>query len=428
MKRPGNNAAPSAPRGAGRGFAWRIAWRFFQSSAGGGNRLMSFISLLAITGLVLGIALMITVTAVMSGFDREMQQRVLGVVPHVRLFVDEGIAGWEGDRQQVLSHPGVAAAFPETQVEGLLIHRGRVEPLQLSGYRFDDEDLYPAHVAPGLFDDPAALVAGDGILLGAGLARRLDVGVGDRVSVMIPGEGAGGFRATRLGGFTVAGIITTHTEIDQLLAVAAMTPVAALSDRTYPVHSLRVEVNDVFAARSLGYDLLAELPRAYRFTDWFHTHGNLYQAIRVSRQMVSLLVVLIIAVAAFNVVSMLVMSVAEKRTAIAILKTLGADRGTVMRIFLCQGALIGLGGCLLGGVLGVLLALNISDIAAGLQTLLGMQLLDTQVYPIDYLPSRVLPGDVALVLVSALVLTFLATLYPAWRALKVLPAEELRYE
>lgn len=414
-------------RNKSNGLVWRVAWRFFQSSAGGGNRLMSFISLLAISGLVLGIALMIIVTAVMSGFDREMQQRILGIVPHIHFFTEDGISEWWRDRELIRQDPRVVAVYPESQVEGLLVFRGQVEPLQLSGYLLDDAQLYPKFVGSSIEKNGENLAAGEGILLGAGLAKRLGVEVGNRVTVMIPSEN-GESRTTRLRGFTVAGLITTHTEVDQLLAVAALESVAVLGSPTHPVHGLRVELDDVFAVRSFGYDLLSELPSGYRFTDWFHTHGNLYQAIRISKQMVSLLVVLIIAVAAFNVVSMLVMSVAEKRSAIAILKTLGADRGTILRIFLCQGLMIGLVGCLVGGVLGTVLAWNISDLASGLQSALGIQLLDTQVYPVDYLPSEVLWSDVLAVLITSLSLTFLATLYPAWRAVKVLPAEELRYE
>lgn len=409
---------------------WRVAWRFFRASAGASGRLMSFISMLAIAGLVMGIALMIVVTAVMNGFDREMQERILGIVPHVRIFAEEGVSEWRPTRSLIVRDSRVTAIYPESQVEGLLVYRGQVEPLQLNGYLFD-EPLYPAFVDLDSYPQSEQLMAGEGLLLGGGLARRLGVAVGDRVSVMVPSEDRGGsdsLRATRLKGFVVVGIITTHTEVDQLLAISSLDAVATLASRTYPVHGLRVELKDAFAARDFGYDQLSVLPAGYRFTDWFHTHGNLYQAIRISKQMVGLLVILIIAVAAFNVISMLVMSVSEKRAAIAILKTLGAGRGTIMRIFLCQGLLIGIGGCVLGGLLGVILAWNISDLAVWLQSALGRQLLDTQVYPVDYLPSALRWFDVVAVLMTALALTFLATLYPAWRAVKVLPAEELRYE
>lgn len=410
-------------------FVWGVAWRFFKSSGGEGGRLMSFISMLAMTGLVMGIALMIVVTAVMNGFDREMQERILGIVPHIRLFTEEGIADWQSAHALIEKDDRVAAVYPESQVEGLLVFRGKVEPLQLSGYLFE-EGFYPDFVHLHEYVAADRLVAGDGLLLGAGLAKRLGVAAGDRVSVMVPSEAGNSdsLQASRLRGFSVVGIVTTHTEVDQLLAISSLEAAAALSAHAHPVHGLRVALDDAFAARTFGYDQLAVLPKGYRFTDWFHTHGNLYQAIRVSKQMVGLLVVLIIAVAAFNVVSMLVMSVSEKRSAIAILKTLGAERGTIMRIFLCQGLLIGLGGCVMGGLLGTVLAWNISDVAAWLQSALGMQLLDTQVYPVDYLPSVLRWLDVAAVLATALALTFLATLYPAWRAVRVLPAEELRYE
>lgn len=410
-------------------FVWGVAWRFFKSSGGEGGRLMSFISMLAMTGLVMGIALMIVVTAVMNGFDREMQERILGIVPHIRLFTDEGIADWRSARALIEKDDRVTAVYPESQVEGLLVFRGKVEPLQLSGYLLEDR-LYPNFIDLDEYATADRLVAGDGLLLGAGLAKRLGVAAGDRVSVMVPSEAgnSNSLQASRLRSFSVVGIVTTHTEVDQLLAISSLEAAAALSAHAHPVHGLRVALDDAFAARAFGYDQLAVLPKDYRFTDWFHTHGNLYQAIRVSKQMVGLLVVLIIAVAAFNVVSMLVMSVSEKRSAIAILKTLGAERGTIMRIFLCQGLLIGLGGCVMGGLLGTVLAWNISDVAACLQSALGMQLLDTQVYPVDYLPSVLRWLDVAVVLATALALTFLATLYPAWRAVRVLPAEELRYE
>lgn len=408
---------------------WRVAWRFFKTSGGEGGRLMSFISMLAMTGLVMGIALMIVVTAVMNGFDREMQERILGIVPHIRLFTEDGISDWRQTRTLIGQDSRVTAIYPESEVEGLLVFRGQVEPLRLNGYLFE-ETFYPDFIDLAELADKDRLMSGDGLLLGAGLAQRLGVEVGDRVSVMVPSEGreGGSLRATRLRGFSVVGVITTHTEVDQLLAISSLDAAATLAGHAHPVQGLRVELDDAFTARAFGYDQLSILSGEYRFTDWFHTHGNLYQAIRVSKQMVGLLVVLIIAVAAFNIVSMLVMSVSEKRSAIAILKTLGAGRGTIMRIFLCQGLLIGIGGCVMGGALGVVLAWNISDLAAGLQSALGIQLLDTQVYPVDYLPSALRWLDVVAVLATALVLTFLATLYPAWRAIKVLPADELRYE
>jgi len=422
-----------------------VGLRFFRADSRSG--LASFISLLAISGLVLGIALLIIVLSVMNGFDREMRLRILGVVPHIQLLRQggqnphdgaDGFDDWRELSALIGRHPSVTAVIPFTQVDGLLNFRGHTEAVQLQG-------LSPTHAAtletPLLAELPdfAHLRAGE-IILSRVLVARLGMTIGDKVTFITAGGGSqANTRALALPKirvFTLAGQYQTHTSIDALLGLVDLAVASELAGYP-PVHGsgrdpyaqgLKISVADVFAARDVAYELVEQLPPGHSFIDWYHTHGNLYMAIQMSRKLVGLLVFLIIAIAAFNVVAMLIMSVINKRGEIAILKSQGASNRGILAIFLVQGTTIGLFGALLGALLGCIGAWYVSDLLAGLQTLMGVRFLDVSVYPIDYLPSDLRLADVALVVAMALVLNLLATLYPAWRAARVQPAAELRYE
>jgi len=404
-----------------------LALRNFTS--GSRNRLVSFISLLAILGLVLGVALLILVASVMNGFDREMETRILGAVPHIRLMNESGIEDEAQVRQLISGHPNVSAAMPFTRLEGMLTRRGRTHPVELLGIKPALSDRFIGQFIAG--EKMSALAEQpDGLLLARIIAEKLSVNVGDRVTLVVPSHRGGGELQSppTVAAFTVLGTFATHTALDQGLVIANLSRVSELAGRDSRPGGIEVKVADLFQARQTGYQLLGMLPEGYRFSDWLQTHGNLYQAIKMSRNLVSLLVFLIVAIAVFNVISMLMMTVIDKRAEIAILKTQGASRGEIVSTFLAQGFLIGLFGAGLGVLLGVIGARHITDLAHWLESLLGRKLLNSEIYPIDYLPSVLSWGDVVTIVAVALSLNFLATLYPAFRAAGTRPAEVLRYE
>jgi lipoprotein-releasing system permease protein len=398
-------------------------------TSGSSNRLVSFISLLAILGLVLGVALLIVVMSVMNGFDHEMEARILGAVPHVRLFKDGGVEDVPALMEVLEAQENVRATMPFNQVEGMLTSRGKTRPVEVLGV---DGALSGEFI--GQFVLPELLTSlqksEKTLLLAKGVAEKLMVSVGDRVTLLVPRIGVQKNRhlAPTISAFTVAGVFETHTTIDQHLVLAQLDVVGALAGTGGRPQGVQVKLNDIFQVRQTGFDLLRVLAPGYRFSDWIQTHGNLYQAIRMSRNMVSLLVFLIIGIAVFNVISMLMMTVLDKRSAIAILKTLGATNSEIITVFLTQGFLIGAVGSLLGAIIGISCAWQASAIVSGIESLLGFQFLSSEVYPIDYLPSELVWSDVLSIVIVALGLNFLATLYPALRAARTRPAEVLRYE
>jgi lipoprotein-releasing system permease protein len=257
------------------------------------------------------------------------------------------------------------------------------------------------------------------------MAEDLNVVSGQRVTVIIPSINGS---KTAAYSFVVKGLFSTHTELDQLLGLASLEQVGDIAGVPGMVQGFRLQVDDQFNAREIGYKLLEQLPFGYGFRDWFQTHGNLYQAIQLSRNMVGLLIFLIVAIAAFNVVSMLMMSVVSKRKDIAVLQTLGLSRGQLLKVFLIQGAMIGLFGIALGVLLGVLGCYWVADLVLWVESLLGASFLDTAVYPIDYVPVDLRWADVLQISTIAFMLNLLATIYPALRASRMVPAQELRFE
>ncbi len=407
-----------------RSYSVYIGSRFFFS--GTGSRLVSFISVLTVSGLVLGIALLIVVLSVMNGFDREMRTRILGVVPHIQLYKEGGIANWQATAGAVAQTPGVIDAIPFTRVSGMLNFRGMVEAVDMQGVV---PELFAGVVSDVL--SPAMLnkLTDRSVLLSEVVAGNLGVEEGQSVTLFVPrGERPGGGVAPDIRIFDVAGIINTHTTIDNSLALITLSAASDIAGLGTAAQGLRVRVDDIFTARDTGFTLVAQLPPGYSFVDWTQTHGNLYQAIQMSRNLVGMLIFLIIAIAVFNVVAMLVMTVVEKRPAIAILKTLGATNRGILTVFLVQGTLIGLFGAVLGVVFGLLGAWYVADVVRWLEHLFQFQFLSSEVYPIDYLPSDLRTSDVLVVVGVALALNFFATLYPAWQAARVRPAEVLRYE
>ena len=398
-----------------------IGLRYF-FSGNRSNLLVSFISLLAIAGLLLGVALLVIVLSVMNGFDRELRNNILSVVPHVQLIHQVGVDNWQSEQQVISQLKQVTEATPYNEVKGLLNRRQLARPIQLLGL---SSEFLPAGLGSVLDNYHLSVPTVGQLLLSEVLAEFLNVEVNQSVSVIIPSGSEG---STKVHPFTVSGIFATHTELDQSLAIASLEQVAQIAGTPGQVLGFRLQVEDQFNARNIGFDVIKQLPFGYGFRDWFQTHGNLYQAIQLSRNLVGLLIFLIVAIAAFNVISMLMMSVMNKRKDIAILQTLGLSQGSIVRLFLMQGSMIGFFGISIGVILGIVGCYWIADLVGWLESLLGMTFLDTSIYPIDYIPVDLRWGDVTTIAAVALVLNVLATIYPALRASRTVPAEELRYE
>lgn len=393
------------------------------------NHFISFISITSMLGLTLGVAVLILVLSVMNGFDHELQTRVLGMVPHTKIEQEGGVKDWQSLANRLEKFPHVQAAAPYVDQQGMFSSHGRTAGAQVSGIdpRFEPGvSIIANHMKAGSLDS----LSQDSwhVVLGSLLARQLGVGVGDRVTLLVPEASiTPGGVFPRLRSFTVSGIFSVGAQLDGQLAYANLHDMEALARLNAP-QGIRLKLDDIFAAHAVTRDIVNQLPFGYRGTDWTYSQGNLFQAIQMEKNMMGLLLTVIVAVAAFNIVSTLVMVVTDKRADIAILRTLGAAPRTIMGIFMVQGITIGVIGILLGVVLGIALALSISDIIDVIQNIFGIQFLNPQVYFIDYLPSRLEFSDIAMIIGVAFLLSFLSTLYPAWRASRVRPAEVLRYE
>lgn len=397
------------------------------------SHFVSFISLTSMIGLALGVLVMIVVLSVMNGFDHEMRTRVLGMVPQATIESPVPIDDWPSLAARIKQHPGVLAVAPFTRMQGLLTHEGRVQKVLLDAIdpRLESE----VSIIGGFFREGGlnSLEGGEfGILIGDRAAAKLGVGVGDKLTFVAPEvtvTPAGMF--PRMKRFTVRGIFHVGAgELDGYVALVHLDDLARLQRwRHGQVQGLRLRLADLFQAPRTAWQITEELDgEDFYARDWTRTHGNLYQAIRMEKTMIGLLLLLIVAVAAFNIISTLVMVVTDKKGDIAILRTLGATPAQIMATFMVQGTVIGVIGTAVGGVLGIFAALNVSDWIAALEKLTGHRFLSADVYFIDYLPSQLMVEDVVLVCGAALVLSFFATLYPAWRAARTRPAEVLRYE
>ncbi|WP_330924613.1 lipoprotein-releasing ABC transporter permease subunit [Candidatus Sororendozoicomonas aggregata] len=395
------------------------------------NHFISFISGTSMVGLTLGVCVLIIVLSVMNGFDRELRERVLGMVPHATITAPEGgLKDWQGMLKTIPQTPGVAGVAPFVDAQGMLTNRGVVQGVMVYGIDPAYEkkvSIVQDHMAVGTLD---SLKPGQfDIVIGELLAQALGVNLGDKVTLVLPEANvnlAGVF--PRLKRFTVSGIFSVGADLDASLAYINIEDAARFMRVPQGATGIRLKMDNLFQAPRLAWEVAMKLPGRYYVQDWTRTQGRLFQAIQMEKTMVGLLLTLIVAVAAFNIVSALVMVVTDKQGDIAILRTFGATPRTIMGIFMIQGSVIGVAGTLLGVVLGVIAAVNVPAIIAGLEKLLGMHFLSPDVYFISYLPSQLQWRDVVIISTSGLTMSFLATLYPAWRASRIQPAEALRYE
>jgi len=393
---------------------------------------ISFISGVSMLGIALGIAALITVMSVMNGFEKEIRARILGAAAHVQVLGgDRGIADWEAVSAQARRHPEVVSSAPFVQAQGLLSTGSAVRGVFVRGIVPELEDQvadFSKHMSAGSL---AALKPGGfGVAIGVGIARALQLRVGDKVTLISPqGQVTPAGLMPRLKQFTVIGVFALdHNEFDSALALVRMEDAQVLYRTEGSVSGVRLKVRNVDAAPRVTRELAASMPPGVFVTDWTQQNVNYFRAIQIEKRMMFIILTLIIAVAAFNLVSTLVMVVTDKHPDIAILRTLGASPGSIMKIFVVQGAVIGVVGTLLGVIVGILLALNIDTVVPFVERTFGFQILSREVYYISELPSDLHWNDVWSVALVSLALAFVATLYPSWRAARVNPAEALRYE
>lgn len=394
------------------------------------NHFISFISTVSMIGLTLGVAVLIIVLSVMNGFERELRERILGMVPHGTISGVEPIQNWEALREQALEHPEVVGAAPYVSDTGMLISNRETRGALITGVDpqyLSEVSIVEDHMTAGEMD---SLQPGNwNIVLGQSLARQLGVRQGDQVNLMVPEVSVNIMGVQpRFKRFTVSGTFRVGAQLDADTAFIHMEDMATLKRMPGAVEGIQLRLNDLFMAPSVTRQLAVEMEGQYNFSDWTRTQGNLFQAIQLEKRMVGLLLFMIVAVAAFNIVSSLIMLVTEKQSDIAILRTMGARPRQIMGIFIVQGGVVGFIGVSLGIVFGIIGALTISTLIAWVENLFGFQVLDSTVYFISYMPSELRLDDVILVGCVSLVVSFLSTLYPAWRASQTLPAEALRYE
>lgn len=396
------------------------------------NHFISFISLISMAGISLGVAALIVVLSVMNGFQTELRTRILGVASHVQVSNANGrLLDWPAVAAAAAKNPRVQAAAPFVHAQAMLSAGQGVRGAIVRGVLPTEEDRVAEigkHMRAGRLD---ALKAGEyNVVLGTDLARALGVLPGERVTLIAPqGQVTPAGVIPRLRQFTVVGLFEVGMfEYDSGLALVHLEDAQRLYQMEAAVSGVRLKLDDLFAARSVARDLVQQLGPEYYASDWTRSHANFFRAVEIEKRVMFLILTLIVAVAAFNIVSTLVMLVTDKQADIAILRTLGASPRSVMQIFMVQGALIGVIGTLIGVVGGVILAYNVDVVVPAIEQTLGFKFLSKDVYYISDLPSEVQPRDVATIGLMSLALAFVATLYPSWRAARLNPAEALRYE
>ncbi len=424
---PGSVVAVSTP------FELAVGLRYTRSGrrAGRRNGFISFISALSVAGIALGVAALIVVLSVMNGFQKEVRDRMLSVLSHIEVVAtDRPMVDWKGVVDQAKRHPLVREGAPYVAGQAMVTRDETVRGVLVRGI---DPALEPrvsdlgTQIVAGRLD---ALVPGEfGIAIGRVLARQIGVGLGDRIALIAPqGTVTPAGVVPRVRQFTVVAVFESgHYEYDSTLVLTALDDAAKLF-RVEGVSGVRLKTADMQEAPRVAAELMRTLDPSLYARDWSRENRNWFAAVQIEKRMMFIILTLIVAVATFNLVSMLVMTVTDKRSDIAILRTLGAAPRSIMAIFVVQGATVGLLGTLFGVSLGTLLAQNVGPVVAFVERLFGFQVLPAGVYFINYLPSDLHWSDVGTIAAVSCVLALAATIYPSLRASRVRPAEALRYE
>ncbi|MEI6894542.1 MAG: lipoprotein-releasing ABC transporter permease subunit LolE [Colwellia sp.] len=415
-----------------------LGWRYVRSQHG--NGFSAFISASSTLGIALGVMVLIVVLSAMNGFERELSQKLLSIVPHVELVsVNEPIKNWPRNIEQVEKEPSVIAAAPVIILTGMLQHGLKLKAVEVRGVdamlekRVSSIDDY---IIEGKWQQ---LMVTEGnqernknsIIIGSGVAEKLSAKLGDKIQILLPpaqnrNDVKQVFSAPISQQVEVVGIFKFGGTIDETLAYI---PHVLASDvmgyKTNETQSIRLRVNDVFSAAKIARKIAYTFDHYVYINNWTRTQGHLFNDIQLVRMVMFIVLVLVIGVASFNIVSTLIMAVNEKQGDIAILRTMGASSTTIMLAFIVQGLVNGVVGSLLGALSGVFLALNLTDIISRVEQLMGVTFLSGDVYFINYLPSVLHVSDVYATVVTALIMSFVATIYPAWQATKIEPAQVL---
>jgi lipoprotein-releasing system permease protein len=396
------------------------------------NRFIGVNSAVSMIGIAVGVWALIVVLSVMNGFQKEVRTRILGVVSHLQIIADDNrLQDWPGLAKIAAQHPRVVATAPFVQAQAMLSNGQSMRGAAVRGVLPGEEEKVAdlaRHMRAGSLDD---LRPGEfGVVLGVDLARSVGVTRGDKIALIAPqGIVTPAGVIPRLKQFTVVGVFEAGlADADSALALVHLQDAQTLYQMGGAVSGVRLKLDDLFAARSVAYELLPKLPREVYATDWTRSHANFFRAVEIEKRMMFLILGLIVLVAAINIISTLVMAVTDKQADIAILRTLGAAPRSILQIFMVQGMVLGVVGTVAGVVVGVITALNIDVIVPAIESAFNIKFLSKDVYLIPDLPSDLQMNDVTSIALMALVLSFVATIYPSWRAARVNPAEALRYE
>lgn len=395
------------------------------------NHFVSFISLSSMLGIGLGVMVLVTVLSVMNGFDEEIHNRFFGMAPEITVTgIGEKLSNWPELEKKLQAVPEVKAIAPFVGGQGLLTHEGQVLPIFLTGILPEKEEGV-THLSEKLLAGSLKNLNHFGLILGKGLADNLGVYVGDKVTIMVPQASvtpAG--MIPRFKRFTVVGVFSAGSgfNFDTKLAFTHLEDAQKLLQLGDKVTGIKMKIANVYEAPELTHHLARLLGPSYQVGNWTHDFGAFFQAVKLEKTMMFLILLLIIAVAAFNLVSSLVMVVNDKQAEIAILRTLGATPATILTLFIVQGMMVGIVGTFFGLVAGLILAENATVIVNFLQSVFHIKVLSSSIYFVDYLPSKILMSDLITICATALIMSFAATIYPAWRASKTVIAEALHYE
>ena len=396
------------------------------------NGFLAFVSVFALLGMTLGVFALIVVLSVMNGFDHELKDRILRIVPHTLLQSDDGIRDWQGVMSDISSARGLVASSPYVSGKGLVSTAGGVRGVEVHGIDPELESKVSVVSQSLLVGFAEDLRPGEyNIVVGSLLARFLNVSVGDKVSVTLPQVSvnpAGVFPRSKR--FTIVGIFEVGAQMDEYLSLIHIRDAQKLFRSGDRVHGLRIKYDDIYQAKSYNDELAPLITEGtdYKLEDWSQSQGSLFQAVKMEKIVVGIMLSIIIAVAAFNIITSLVMMVTEKRSDIAVLRTMGMSRNSILAIFMAQGTILGALGVIIGCASGVITAYFLTQLVQGLESYLGIYVFDPNVYFVSYLPSVLRVEDTLLVCGLGLLLSFLATLYPSYRASTISPAEALRYD